>query len=233
MLAAYCLSRHLPSFEFFYWLVMVQADGASKIVFDTRDPKLRKFRFEDVFERFRSIILPGPDLAGLPSRLGLAHESQLDATASQLFTWYNSGRRFKRLRSVKSPAKCDYTVTIRANAAGARARDSNEAAWRQFAKEIDAVVIEDYYVRPIHLHDRVALYAGAKMNFGVCNGPIALLSLTEYPVAMFVNSQSARNSNIRWGQEPDTKLPWMLENQHMIWQEDDLDSLRRAFDGIR
>jgi len=65
------------------------------------------------------------------------------------------------------------------------------------------VVIDDYYAKPIHLHDRFALYAGAKMNFGVCNGPVFTLSLTEYPVAMFANTQSARNSNTRFGARPD------------------------------
>lgn len=231
MIATYRLSKHAASFEFFYWLVMVKADGASQIVFDISNPKTRKFPLADVMQRFHSIIEPGPALAELPYRFG-TDTTQLDATASQLLAWWNSGMRFERLKSVKPAKRCRYTVTIRENKAGAPLRDSGQA-WREFAKEINAVVIEDYYRQPMHLHDRLALYAGADMNFGVCNGPMALLSLTEYPVTLVVNSQSARNSITRYGGPPDQKLPWMLSNQHLIWKDDTLDNLRQVYDGVR
>lgn len=230
MLATYRLSRHIASFEFFYWLVMVKAAGAGKIVFDISNPKTRKFPYEDVMERFRSIIEPGPAMAGMKYRYG-NDVTPLDATASQLLNWYNAGGRFERLKSVKPAVKCEYTVTIRENP-GAKSRNSHQEPWRQFAKEIGAIVIEDYYRQPIHLHDRMALYAGAKMNFGVCNGPMALLALTEHPVAMVVNTDSARNSNTRWGSKPDENFPWMLPNQHLIWKEDTIDNLRRTFDEL-
>src|SRR4029077_9558000 len=99
----------------------------------------------------------------------------------------------------------------------------------QFAKEIGAILIEDYAVQPIHLHDRIALYAGAKMNFGVCNGPVAMLSLTEYPMCMFVQNASARKSQIKdrleLGQE---RFPWMLANQRLVWREDTIENLMAA-----
>lgn len=233
MIATYSLSRYLASFEFFSWLVMVQADGADNVCFDITNPKLKNFTIDDVMRRFFSIIEPGPALAGLPFYYGLEN-SKIAAVASQLLPWFTSGRRFERLTSIKPPMKCDYTVTIRDNFAGARSRDSNRAIWQQFAQAIGAVLIDDYYRQEIHLHDRLALYAGAKMNFGVCNGPVHMLSLTPYPVAMFVNGQSARNSQTRWGITRDKKYPWMLENQTMIWKDDtDLDVLLRAFDCMK
>ena len=169
-LATYRLSEHLASFEFFYWLVMVQADGASKIVFDISNPKTRKL--PDAPRRFHTIVEPGPALAGLGHRRG-DDVGTLNARASQMIPWVRSGRTFRRLRSVLPLVRCDYTVTLRRNP-GAKSRNSDEISWREFARRINAVVIEDYYVQPIHLHDRVALYAGARMNYGVCNGPMAL-----------------------------------------------------------
>lgn len=232
MIATYRLSDCLASFEFFSWLVMVQADGADRICFDIANPKLKNFTYDDVVRRFHSIVEPGPILAGLEYFYGDVR-SPLQATASQLLPWYKSGRRFKKLKTVKPPVKCDYTVTIRNNAAGARARDSNDV-WYEFAAKIDAVLIPDYYDKPIHLHDRMALYAGAKMNFGVCNGPVHLISLTDYPVAMFVNGASARRSQTRWGLPTGHKLPWMSGRQHLIWKEDtNLDTLLRAFDEMK
>jgi hypothetical protein len=230
MIATYDLSKDIASFEFFNWLVMVQAGGATEIVFNASNPKTRKFSYEQTITRFRTIIEPGPALAGLPYRLG-RDPSNLKAIASQLLPWFKAGNQFTRLQSVKPPeiGRYKYTVTIRDNLT-AKARNSSDA-WYRFASEIGACILEDWRCDPVHLHDRMALYAGAKMNFGVCNGPIHLLSLTSYPVQMWVNTDSARNGQMRWGMQPGQKYPWMLPNQTMVWQEDNLDNLRRAFDG--
>lgn len=236
MLATFSLrdSKYAASWEFFFWMVRVQAEGASKIVFDITNPKTLRLTREDIMQRFHSILEPGPPLAGLKSRLGT------DATgwrgigmAGPFLDWYNSSKTFKRLQTVKPPVPCDYTVTLRQNKSLPKSRDSNVDAWRRFAEDIGAVLIDDYYIKPIHLHDRFALYAGAKMNFGVCNGPIATLSLTDYPMAMFVNCESARATQIRNGFPDGSKFPWMHDHQHLIWQEDTYDNLRRWFDELR
>ena len=219
MIATYKLSEKLASFEFFYWLVLVQSQGATKVVFDTRNPKLKNFTPGDVKRRFHSILEPGPALAGMRGYIG-STQTEVKATASDLIPWVRAGNVFKRLRSIKPPVDCLYTVTIRDNRAGAPGRNSNREVWTQFANQIGAVLIDDYYDKPIHLHDRVALYAGAKMNFGVCNGPMHMLSLTPYPMAMFVNTESARGSSIKTRLPAGEKLPWMLSNQHVIWKKD-------------
>jgi hypothetical protein len=222
----------LPSFEFFSWMIMVQSDGAEEIVFDLSNPKTNKFDLESIQRRVVSILQPGPALAGLPSRLG-KDESTFAATPSELLCWVRSGRQFKRLKTVKDPISCDFTVTIRDNRdslKGPKGRDSNREAWCKFADEIGAIVIDDYSVTPIHLHDRFALYAGAKMNFGVCNGPMHMCSLSNYPVMMFVQSVSAYDTQIRWGLQHGENYPWMLPHQMMVWEEDKLDNIRRAFD---
>jgi len=229
--ATYHLGKHIASFEFFSWQAMVQANGAQRIVFDISNPKTSKFDRANVMNRFRSIIEPGPALAGLPVRYGTPEDGGLDAVASQFLLWIKSGGRFTRLKTVKPAVPCGFTVTLRNNKDGARGRDSRQEDWRTFAQEIGAIVIEDWFDKPIHLHDRMALYAGAKMNFGVCNGPMHMLTLTEYPVMMFVNTQSARNSQLRWGQEEGQNCPWMLPNQKLVWMKDHIENLRRAFDG--
>jgi len=233
VIATYKLSEKLASFEFFYWLVMVQAQGATKVVFDTTNPKLKNITIEDVLRRYTSILQPGPALAGMQHFMGQA-KTDVKAVARDLIPWYKAGNKFKRLMTVKQPIECKYTVTIRDNRGGAPGRNSNREVWTRFANEIDAVLIDDYYDKPIHLHDRVALYAGAKMNFGVCNGPMHMLSLTPYPMAMFVNSESARGSSIKTGLQENEKLPWMLPNQHVIWKKDkNIDELLQTFKEIK
>lgn len=229
MIATYRLSRHIPSFEFFNWLLMAKADGATEIVLDVRNPRAAKkhtsYGIDNVMERFRTIVEPGSALAGLPCRVGT--DPGIDPEGN-ILDWCRAGRTFERLVSVRPPQPCGYTVTIRDNRLGsARARDSNRAAWEAFADSIGALVIDDHSVRPIHLHDRVALYAGAAMNYGVCNGPIHMLTQTPYPVSMWVNCEAAVNSQVRVGVAPGTNFPWMLDGQRLVWLPDTYDNLMR------
>lgn len=228
--ACFQLKHQSASFEYFLWLVLVQAMGATKIVIDHYDMKLKWFSRKVTEERIENILLPGAALAGLYCKLGHYSPDMIVARAPDLLPWVKSGKSFKRLKSVKPSGVAKYTVTIRRHSL-APARNSNEEAWRAFAKEIDATIIEDYDTQPIHLHDRMALYAGAKMNYGVCNGPSALLSLTEYPVTMFVPKGSSQMSVVKAGVPWGEKYPWMLPNQHMVWRQDTLNEIRHIHAG--
>lgn len=234
MIATYDLRDKSASFEFFYWLVLAKARGATKIIIDASQPKINKMSPAEVLRRIENTLIPGCALAGLPVKVEFHRPiyRPLKENIWDFMRWSATNSNFERLLSPKEPAWAEYTVTLRTRQKAVN-RNSNEAAWRQFAREIDAVVIEDYDVRPIHLHDRMALYAGARMNFGVCNGPIAMLGLTPYPVAMFVNTQSARNNQVKSGIPLETeRFPWMLSCQRLIWKEDTIENLREAFNAL-
>jgi hypothetical protein len=229
MIAAYRLDKHICSFDFFDWLVMVAADGAKEIVFNTANPRTGKWPADVVLKRFASIIEPGPALIGLPHRFG-DDVGQIEQTTSQLLDWVRSGRMFPRLASILPPIPGKFTVTIRDNDT-AKERDSNQEAWRRFASAIGADVIEDNRVKPIHLHERMARYAGAAMNFGVCNGPVHMISLSNYPLTLVVNNAKAEKSMRKKGMLPEHgKYPWMMRNQMMAWAEDSYDNLMRIFE---
>lgn len=230
--ACFQLKHQSASFEYFLWLVLVQAMGATKIVIDCDGMKLKWFSRKVTEARINNILLPGAALAGLYCKIGKYSPDMIVARAPELLSWVRSGKSFKRLRSVKPPILYQqyYTVTIRRHSL-APARNSNEEAWRAFAEDIGAKVIEDYDTRPIHLHDRMALYAGAKMNYGVCNGPTSVIGLTEYPMTMFVPKGSAQMSVVKAGVPWGEKYPWMLSNQHMIWRQDTLSEIRHVHAG--
>lgn len=232
MIATYRLREQLASFDFFFWLVMAKAAGATKIVLDPSRPKMKNFTINNIMERFHSIIEPGPALARLPCRVGADERWQRNISSVGFLSWMQAGNIFERLQTARPPIECKYTITIRTND-GAKCRNSNEDAWRKFGEQIGAIVLEDYAIKPIHLHERFALYAGAKMNFGVCNGPVTIISLTNYPVMQFVNSASARNNVMRWWAEPGHKLSWMLANQSLVWKEDNFDNLCRTFEQMK
>jgi hypothetical protein len=227
MIARYPLSRFIASFDFYDWLVLVQAKGATEIVFDVENPKTVKWPADVVMERFRTIIEPGPLLADMPWRFGTDGDEIASPHMTVLMDHVKSGGTFKRLASILPANRCRYTVTLR-NCDRIPERNSNQMAWREFAEEIGAVVIEDHADKPINLHDRVALYAGAEMNFGIVNGPMHLITLTDYPVMMFATKASHKGFR-EVGMHPLENYPWCLPHQKIVWAEDDLDSLRKQF----
>ena len=234
MRALYDLSRYLTSFNVFEWLVQAEANGATVIVFDIRGIRGDKWQRHIALKRFWSICHPAPALIGLPCEVfGERIIGRTDARdiakpgGRPLVEFWNAGKRFKRFRSVKPPGRDRYTVTLR-NTQRAPGRNSDDAVWREFAREIGARVIPDYEDEPIHLHDRMALYAGAEMNFFCSNGPGIMCSMSEYPCMMF-NTYHAKNSLADDGIEEGGQYPWMLANQRAIWEEASSDSLRRHF----
>ena len=234
MRALYDCGRFLTSFNVFEFLVQAEANGATVIVFDVRHLRGNKWPTAIARRRFESICVPAPALIGLPhevfdvgdDRPTNAHEMARPG-GKALVDFWKSGRRFKRLKSVLPPLQEKYTVTLR-KTQRSPLRDSDELVWRAFAAEVGARVIPDYDVEPIHLHDRMSLYAGAEMNFFVSNGPGILCSFSEYPCMMF-NTHHAAGSLAGDGLEYGSQYPWMLANQRSIWEEATPESLREHF----
>jgi hypothetical protein len=232
--ALYDCGRYLTSFNFFEWLLQAQARGATKVVFDIRQIRSDKWPLEYSVRRFWSICAPGPALIGLPHEVfqaGTVGETMAKDVAkpggAPLVAFWKAGKRFKRLQTVLPVGTARYTVTLR-KTQRSPLRDSAEDVWLPFAEEIGALVIPDYDDSPIPLHERMALYAGADMNFFVSNGPGVLCSFTEYPCMLF-NTVHARGSLLADGLNDGDQYPWMLENQRAIWEEATEESLRRHF----
>jgi hypothetical protein len=220
--------HYSPSFDFFHWLVMVKAKGCTEVVIDDRMNKT-KWIGEAALERVKSIIIPGAALAGLKCSKGNAGRRHKGICLQDLVEFWNSGKRFTRLKSVLPAGNAQYTITLRTSDRWPE-RNSNVAAWREFAAEIGALVIEDYAVKPMPLHQRVALYAGARMNFFVTNGPAGLCYTTPYPMMQF-DVQKCAGIMRQCGIATGGKLPWMTKDQLMIWEPDDLPVIRRHFEG--
>lgn len=227
MRARYDLGDNVAGFDFFQWLVLAQALGATEIVFDTRRWKTTKWREAAVRKRFESILLPGPALAGLPCSIGKESDMRVGGHIRDLLMHCLHGGTFQCLKSVLPAIRERYTVTLR-NTERWPERNGNEADWRAFAAEIGARVIEDYDVKPISLHERMALYAGAEMNFFTNNGPAILCMLSEYPLMIFdcaVMSNSLRKAGIPFGEPP----PFRLLRHHYVFEDATLANLRRNF----
>ena len=225
MKALYQLSNKIAGFDFYAWLVMQAQAGATEIVFDTRNPTTGKWPLATVMKRFESILWPGPALLGLKASLGNQGAQLAPYHQRDLVRLSRAGVKFPRLKSVLPPGKERYTVTLR-KTERSPTRNSNEAGWRTFAAEIGARVIPDYADEPIHLHERMALYAGAEMNFFVTNGPGILCMLSEYPAMYFdFDDKSGKNAGVAFGE----RYPFMLPQHHIIYEPDDLPVIRKHF----
>lgn len=234
MRAVYDLSRYLTSFNFFEWLVQAKGLGADTVVFDARNIKNKKWPPKIIRRRFESICLPGPSLAGLPHEIVWRSDKSevgIDIAkpgGGELVSFFKKRGYIDRLKSPLPPKNERYTITLR-KTQRSPTRDSNVGAWEEFSEEIGARIIPDYDEVPIHLHERMALYAGAEMNFFVSNGPGVLCSLTEYPCMMFCTHHAAgsfASDGIQgWG----AQYPWMIKNQRAIWEEDTLENIRKHF----
>ncbi len=229
MKALYQLSNKIAGFDFFPWLVMQAQAGATEIVFDTRNPTTGKWPMETVMRRFESILWPGPALLGLKASLGTEGAQLAPYHQKELVRLSRAGVVFPRLKSVLPPGTERYTVTLR-KTQRSDTRNSNEADWRTFAAEVGARVIPDYDDEPIQLHERMALYAGAELNFFVTNGPGLLCALSEYAMMSFDNQKSPMHkSGVPFGE----KYPFMLPQHFMIYEPDELPVIRRHFEAWR
>jgi hypothetical protein len=221
------LALNTASFDFYSYMVMGAAKGATEVIFGTDSVKKTFIGEPAMRKRFHSIVEPGPALLGLPHSFGPGGVKPHGPHLRELVAFYREGNSFPKLRTVLPKRDVEYTVTLRRYDYIPQ-RNSNEEAWRAFAAEIGALVIEDYNVKPIHIHERMALYAGARMNFGVVNGPMHLCVLSDYPFMMFACHQ-AENAFRICGIGRGANYPWAGDNQMTIWQPDDLPTIRRRF----
>ena len=225
--ARYDLACRIANFEFFNWLLLAKAHGAGGVVFGVERVKTSKWSEGAIRRRFASIIEPGPALAGMEMSIGEGGRDFGPTHLRRLVAHCRGGGRIDKLRSVLLPGAARYTVTLRRTARRPE-RNSNEPAWRSFAAEIGALVIEDWDIAPIGLHERVALYAGARLNFFVTNGPMQLCSFTEYPMLCF-GCQAAEGAFSNIGIAAGEQFPWCGPRQRLVWEPDELPVLRRAF----
>jgi hypothetical protein len=147
----------------------------------------------------------------------------------ELVDFCKAGVEMPRLKSVLPPGKERYTVTLRTTRRWPN-RNSRQD-WLTFAAEIGARVIPDYDVEPIHLHERMSLYAGAEMNFFVTNGPVMLCFLSEYPAMGFDVQNSPM---IPLGIPMGESYPFLMPDRHFqIYEPDTEESIRKNFDSWR
>lgn len=108
-------------------------------------------------------------------------------------------------------------------------RNSKRDAWMRFAKDVGAVVIDDYKHNPIPLVERWDLYQ-CQMNYFVDNGPAVLCYYSEAPYMTFGMKMTPHLDAM--GFYEGYQFPWANSQQRLIWAEDTYVNLKHFSGGM-
>lgn len=220
------------TYDYFVWLTQIRAMGYDHVVYDTSEFRHIKHPggLAEAKARFENFIWPSTKFAGLSCSLGNQGDRVGNCSIPDLIKLVPSGD-IPRLKSIKPPANVKYTVTLR-QMAFKPGRNSNLDVWKAFARWIGAHLIEDHFVQPISMAERMSLYAGAEMNFGIMGGPMALLLWTPYAFRTVCppSSPYLTRSMGSHGMHVGKQWPFQLPNQKLVWEEQTLDNLMRMFE---
>lgn len=132
------------------------------------------------------------------------------------------------------------------------ARNSNIAAWIEFAiyakgKGYDVIFVPDtdhieqdfgfesWPAAATDIHIRLGLAERALVNMGVNNGPMILPFMSNLPLLYVkpVTDAHVETTTQFWEMNkisPGSQPSWFTDNQRIVWENDDVEVLKRAFD---
>ena len=187
-LAVYDLTRLPTTYDFAAWCVNARTRGATRVHFIIDgDIAHWKYPKEVAWARFGTILVPLCKLAGLEFSVGRRMQGlEVPYTHGSVEQTYRELGRLEKLKSaLKATSQGHVTITLRESFRN-KYRNSNREAWEEFAKYLEGrgekvVIFPECEHAPLNVLHRMALYAGAKMNLGVANGPMALCIFSEAP----------------------------------------------------
>lgn len=228
----YDLSNRPASFDIVTCLATAIALGAKHVRFVLNNGWKRKnYTEKQAVERFISIVEPAVSLYGIDYSVG---DRRGFECSHVLIAAVETYKRFGRIGKINVECIPQDYVTITLRKSRSPERDSNEAEWLRFAKRCpyEAVILRDWDQQQTGLHERMALYAGAKMNFMVINGPLTLCIHSDAPYLSMrtiggVNSGSTSPQQIYGltGITPGFQFPWAHSMQTLSYLDDTCENI--------
>ena len=241
--AVYDLCSNSPSFDFFQFLQPALHRGAEGVRFIGRylDPGSPYGTEVEQKSRFDSIVAP------IVRMMGLASEVVIEATyddvvwpeiPSQQFMshWGVHCRDLPRpyplmpskeaLDRVGDILKGKRPVVVTLRHYDFQKKRNSGPDWRKWAADHEAVLIDDWFDKPIDLDERMAYYEHASMNIGVGGGPMSTNILSYRPYVVFKvlcdekPTREAYNLDRGLG-KIGQQLPYATKRQKLVWHDDD------------
>lgn len=230
--ALYDLSNRPASFDFVTHLATAKAHGADHVRFVLGKWKKKNYTLEQAEERFRSIVEPAVALFGMTYSIGPREGFEYSHMFPAAFATY---AKLGTIGKIIYPIKERGYITVTLRKSRNPERDSKEQEWLKFAEKYKALVIREYEERPISLIDRMQLYAGAKMNLMVINGPLTLCIHSDAPyISMRTIGDDHCGSTSPWfmkglGITPGFQFPWANKNQRLSYLDDTAENIEKEY----
>lgn len=236
MIALYDLSERPASFDFVTFLATAITHGADEVRFVLG--KWKPKNYSNPVERYRSIVEPAAKLWGIKVSTGKREGEHFSHFLHKAVAAYHQYGRIAKIPVTCEPR--DYiTVTLRKSRTPER--DSKEAEWLKFAKRCrdKVIVIRDYDERPLALEDRMQLYAHARQNLMVINGPITLCLHSDAPYICMrtIGDERCMSTSPQFmkqiGITPGFQFPWANENQRLFYTDDTCENIEAAYEEMQ
>lgn len=226
MKAYYDLSQRPATFDFITFLVTSKTLGATEVIFNvSKGFQKKKFSQDIARQMYENVLQPACELWGVKFSEGFEGDFSVGHMADDLLSAYEKTGMIAP-PDCKDKGSQKYTITIRDSIRN-KHRDSNRAAWEKFAKDINAYLIEDAYIKPISMFERFALYNGADMNFFTSNGPSVMCVYSHMPYTLF----SPPCADESWPKPigPGFQMPFRNQNQKIVWKADSYENIAESF----
>lgn len=230
-IALYDLGNRPASYDVMSFLAVATAHGAKHVrLVLTNGWKPKNYNKKQAVERFISIVEPAAAFYGLDYSVGERRGIEYGHMLGSAIEAY---QKLGRIGKIKLPCRASNYITITMRKSRTPERDSNEAEWLKFASRLQcqSVIIPDWDERPISLEQRWDLYANAKMNFMVINGPLTLCLHSDAPY-LSMKTIGGETSAITSPQQmalmgitPGFQFPWAIEGQRLSYLTDTCDNI--------
>lgn len=249
MTAIYDLCKHPTTFDFASWACYARTCGTEKVHFIIDGPIAQwKYPADIAWKRFANILIPLCKLAGLEYSVGGRIDGKtFSYMAGHLNKLYKQLGRIHKLKHTQIPLRSPYvTITLRESFRN-RFRNSNVAEWEKFrkwleGKNVDVEVLPECENAPINLEYRMGLYAGAQMNFGVGNGPMALCVFSEAPYLLLNLCPDPGEERVQYDQKkllerqgfPEgSQFAFKNDRQLLVYEPDSFENIVLAYEGMQ
>lgn len=234
----YDLSNRPASFDFVTCCAIAMTCGTKHVRFVYGQWKQKNYTIEQAEERFKSIVEPAVSLWGMDYTIGKREGTEYPHMLRNAIETY---KIFGRLNKIEYPVKPRGYITITLRNSRNPERNSKDDEWMRFASrcKTKAIIIRDNEDRPLELGDRMKLYAGAQMNFGVINGTMTLCFHSDAPYICMrtIGCERSGSTSPEFsrgnGITPGFQFPWANAAQRLSYLDDTCSNIEQEWEKMQ
>lgn len=233
------------TFDFAVYAVVAKTLGYDLIHFSVSNMTQIKYPTEIGWRRWANICIPLCKLAGMKFTVGPNIEGDmLGYHTGAIEGLYKRTKKIEKLKPLYEYGKKGYvTITMRESFRN-KWRDSNRQEWAKVAEYLmkrgeEVAILEECEMQPLALEERLAIYANAKMNLAVGNGPMVLCWLSEAPYLTFQlpkgPEEDYKNLVEQWNRmrfPVGSQLSFRNKMQEIVWGPDDADLVIEKYEKL-